>query len=363
MSHKVSAQPLTEAYLNRVVTAVPPHNVHRQFTTFAPSLLKDRERGLFRRMAQRSQIEHRYSFLKPATSDNELDGNNFYRKSDFPTTAERMRFYQAHALTLAKQAIDQLNIASLRSDITHVIVTSCTGFYAPGLDLEIVENYGLNPSVERSFIGFMGCYAAFNALKLARHIVRSTPEAKILVVNLELCTLHLQLTEDIGQLLSYLIFADGCAASLISAETNGLKLDSFYTTVMPDSTRQITWAIGDQGFDMHLSGEVPTTIAAALPDYSDKLLNGVKTEAMTHWAIHPGGRSILDAVQKSFGLTNQAMQPSRTVLRDYGNMSSATIMFVLKTIMESSAPPGPGCAMAFGPGVTLESMLFTKVVA
>ncbi len=310
-------------------------------------------------MADRSQIEHRYSFLKPDPVGDALDGNAFYQHGDFPDTGKRMRFYEQHAFTLACAALDKLNLLAFKDEITHVIVTSCTGFYAPGLDLQIVEHYKLAPGTERTIVGFMGCYAAFNGLKLARHIVRSENNAKALLLNLELCTLHLQETDGIEQLLSYLIFADGCAASIVSAEPHGIALESFCSTIMPGSGDQITWAIGDSGFDMVLSGEVPATIADAIPSTRDVILNGHATEDITHWAVHPGGRSILDAVQKSFSLPDAAMQPSRRILREFGNMSSATVMFVLKDILEAATAPGLGCALAFGPGVTLESMLFS----
>lgn len=350
---------MTKTYLNHIATAVPPHDIHQRFTNFAPGFLgKEREGALFKRMINRSQIEHRYSFLKPCQTGNELDGDNFYRHGDFPDTGERMQFYQKHAFLLVKQALDKL---AINDSITHVIVTSCTGFYAPGLDLEIVEHYGLKPETERTIVGFMGCYAAFNGLKLAWHFIRSRAEAKVLLVNLELCTLHLQATHKIEELLSYLIFADGCAASIISAEPNGIELQSFCSTIMPNSGDQITWAIGSSGFDMVLSGEVPATILEAMPLMREKILNNRQVQDIQHWAIHPGGRSVLDAVQKSFSLPDEVLQPSRKVLRDFGNMSSATVMFVLKDILEIETVSGMGCAMAFGPGVTLESMLFQKI--
>jgi predicted naringenin-chalcone synthase len=268
----------------------------------------------------------------------------------------RAEFYRQQAFPLVRKALDGLPLGELKDKITHLIVTTCTGFYAPGIDLEIINHYGLNPAVERTVIGFMGCYAGMNALKLARHIVRSHPEAQVLILNIELCTLHLQETDDLEQILSFLIFADGCAASLVSARSAGIELQSFHAAVMPDSGNQITWAIGGNGFDMHLSGEVPATIAKGLPDALAAILAGGSAGDFSHWAIHPGGRSVLDAVRDGAGLEEGALAVSRKVLRDFGNMSSASIMFVLKEFLQQG--PGRGCAMAFGPGLTVESMLF-----
>ncbi len=350
-----------EAYLNLIATAVPDHDVHNKFVTYAPRLLKtDRNRALFKRMAERSQIEHRYSFLHPHLVFEKLDTDDFYPNGSFPDTATRMRFYQRHAFTLARRALDKLQLADRKDDITHIIVTTCTGFYAPGLDLEIISPYDLNPSVERSVVGFMGCYAAINALKLAYHIVRSEEGAQVLIVNLELCTLHLKETDDLEQLLSFLIFADGCATSIVSANPQGLELNSFHAAIIPGTSKQITWNIDQLGFDMVLSGEVPKTIAAGLPSRMKSILNGTKIEEVRHWAIHPGGRTVLDAVEKCVGLSAECLNTSRDILRRYGNMSSATVMFVLQEMMQENVPAGIGCAMAFGPGVTVESMMFEK---
>jgi alpha-pyrone synthase len=350
---------VVEAYLNQIVTAVPDHDVHRKFIDYAPSLLGDeKQRGLLRRMASKAQIDHRYSFLRPHPDAKGFDADGFYRPGAFPDTQTRMRFYEQHALGLAKRTLDQLNFAEHKDDITHLILTTCTGFYAPGIDLQVMEHYGLNLSVERTVIGFMGCNAALNALKLARHIVRSEPSSKVAILNLELCTIHLQETDDLEQLLSFLIFADGCSASLVSANPVGIELQSFTSTVMPNSADQITWHIGGLGFDMVLMGRVPSTITNGLPHSLDSILCGQRPEGIEHWAIHPGGRTILDAVQKSIGLPDGMLRQSRDILRRFGNMSSATVMFVLKEMLQPGTAAGRGCAMAFGPGLTAESMLF-----
>lgn len=348
-----------DAYLNDISLAVPANDIHRKFIDFAPSLLKDdRSRGLFRRMAERCQIDHRYSSLKPHPEPAQLDADGFYRRNRFPDTERRMQVYQRDAFPLARQALDGLKLADMKDEITHLIITTCTGFYAPGIDIEVIGHYGLKSSVERTIVGFMGCYAGMNALKLARHIVRSEPGARVLILNLELCTLHLKETGSLEQMLSFLIFGDGCSASIVSADPAGIELQSFHSAVLPGSGNQITWSIGGSGFDMRLSGEVPRTIAAGLPDCLPDVLAGGRTDHFRHWAVHPGGRTILDAVREGAGIEEDTLRASREVLRRFGNMSSATIMFVLKKIMEQGK--GRGCGMAFGPGLTVESMLFQQ---
>lgn len=352
------------AYVNRIGTAVPPHDVHAKFVDFAPRLLSAaRDRLLFQRMARKAQIAHRFSYLEPDPVPERLDRAGFYRRGHFPDTGERMAFYRRHAIDLAEGAIADLGGAPALAGVTHLLITSCTGFAAPGLDLEIVWRFGLDPAVERTVVGFMGCYAAINAFKLAHHIVRSDAAARVLVVNLELCTLHLQEADELETVLSFLIFADGAAASLVSAEPAGIELRGFHCAVVPDSAAQITWHIGQAGFDMVLSGEVPQTIHDALPATIGAILGGQPVAAIRHWAIHPGGRTVLDAVERALDLDPAALAASRQVLAEYGNMSSPTVVFVLKALAEAAhrqgaSEGGPGCAMAFGPGLTVESMRF-----
>jgi predicted naringenin-chalcone synthase len=210
-------------------------------------------------------------------------------------------------------------------------------------------------------VGFMGCYAAINALKLARHIVRSAPESRVLLVNLELCSLHLQETNDIEQMLSYLVFGDGCAASVVSADPTGLAIDRFHAALVPDTRHLITWKIRDLGFDMFLSGRVPRAISHGLETAASAILDGASPEAIELWAVHPGGRSVLDAVEHGLGLEPDALSASRSVLARFGNMSSATVMFVLQSILGAAKNGQRGCAISFGPGLTAETMLFHKV--
>ena len=353
---------MTTAYINRIATAVPQHDVHRAFVEFAEGMLPEgTARNLFRRMARMSAIEHRYSFLQPIATEDHLwrDSEDFYVLGDFPGTARRMQMFERFAPQLAQCALSRLALTEEeRKGVTHVIVTTCTGLYAPGLDFEAVTYLGLNPSVERTMIGFMGFYAAINALKSARHIVRSDPRAKVLILNLEVCSLHLQETQDLEQILSFLLFADGCAACLVSADEVGLGMDSFLALNIPKTSHLITWRIRGGGFDMHLSGQVPGELCRAMKEIGSVVTRGKDPLAVDLWAVHPGGRTILDAVEKGLGLRADALTHSRDVLANFGNMSSATVMFVLKQVMQHAQTGQQGCAMSFGPGVTAETMLF-----
>ena len=356
---------MTTAHINRIGTATPEYDVHHAFIDFAANLLAEgTPRKLFHRMARLSEIEHRYSFVNPnATADGTWrDVESIYVPGNFPSTARRMELFEQYAPQLARKALDNLSLTEAeRRGITHVIVTSCTGLYAPGLDFEVVNYLGLNPSVERTMICFMGCYAAMNALKSAHHIIRSVPEAAVLILNLELCSLHFQESHQLEQVLSFMVFADGCAASLITAQKNGLSIDSFLALTIPHTSKMITWRVGNLGFDMHLSGEVPAEIGRALGQSGSEITRGQHPSSIDWWAVHPGGRSILDSVEKGLGLRSDGLACSRDILARFGNMSSATVMFVLQQIMEKAQRGQQGCAMSFGPGLSAETMLFHAV--
>jgi predicted naringenin-chalcone synthase len=353
---------MSEAYANRISTAVPPHDVHRFFIDFAESLLSQhpRHQAIFSRMADRGGIEHRFSCVAPSKDPQgeSVDLKGIFKRDAFPGTAARMEMFEAAAPVLAATAVEKLLRNEDRDRITHLIVTTCTGFSAPGLDMEIMARCGLRTSVERTIIGFMGCYAAINALKLARHIVRSERHARVLVVNVELCTLHLRQTSDLEKLLSFCLWGDGCAAALVSADPFGLRLDRFHGIVATEGRDLMSWNIRDDGFAMVLSGQVPGAIHEALQSGIGDILGNRNVAEIDLWAVHPGGRSILDAVERSLELDPDALNASRDVLRRNGNMSSATVMFVLEQMLRAETQGKVGCAMAFGPGLTAETMMF-----
>ena len=350
-------------HINRVATAVPAHDVHQAFIDFARDTLEDpRARRVFDRMADRSGVAHRFSTLVPGPAHGPaLDTGDFYRRGAFPSTAARMAVYEREATGLAAEAVSRLD----PGPVTHIVVASCTGFTAPGLDQKLVDQLQLGPSLRRTLIGFMGCYAIVPALRLAAEAVQADPAARVLVVSLELCTLHLQETQDLETVLSFLIFGDGTAAALITAEPHGIALHGFYAATLPDTQELITWRIGDQGFDMHLSGKVPAAIAAALRQEADRndgagLLAGQDPAEIALWAVHAGGRTVLDAVEQGLRLPSHALDHSRAVLNEVGNVSSATLGFVLARMLAGTTT-GPGLAMAFGPGLCAETFRFSRV--
>lgn len=361
---------MTTAHINAIGTAVPPHEVHAAFSAFVQASLDDRKRrSVFERMAGLSGIERRYSFIEPEVlpDGRVTDTERFYAPDGFPSTAARMERYERWAPGLAIRAIEALSPDIAAAGITHLVVASCTGFVAPGIDQIIVERTGIDPTVERTVIGFMGCYAAVNSLRAAHHIVRSEPDARVLVVTVELCTLHFQRTQDLGRLLAMFLFGDGAAAALVTADSIGIALTDFRSAAIPGSADAITWRIGDQGFDMHLGGEVPARIAEALANERMRnddrgLLRGQAPEDFDLWAVHAGGRTILDAVERAFDLDPDALSPSRAVLRDVGNVSSSTLMFVLERMLAGHGrSEAKGLALAFGPGLAAESFRFRMV--
>jgi alpha-pyrone synthase len=331
-------------------TAIPDHDIHAAFTDWARAQLSDpREQALFARMASRSGIAHRRSVL-PKSAGNPIGPTGFYAGGTMPGTSARMTLYADAAPELALAAIAKHDDIS---GITHLVVASCTGFVAPGIDQIIAARLGLDGSVERTLIGFMGCYAAVTALRTARHIVRSDPAARVLVVTVELSTLHLQPDTTLQPLLAMLQFGDGAAAALVTASGPGLALDRSFAATLPDSADLIRWDVTDSGFAMHLSGEVPGRISAALATPAFRAQIPASADS---WAIHAGGRSILDAVEHGLGLAPDALAASRAVLHDYGNMSSATLMFVLARLWQLR--PESGVALAFGPGLAAEGLTF-----
>lgn len=348
------------AYLNAVGSAVPDHDIHHAFIDWARERVEARSKRLFERMADRSGIAHRWSILPPTEAGASPVGEGgFYAATSFPGTAARMTLYAEHAPALAIAAVDALRTKVGLDGITHLVVASCTGFVAPGIDQIVARRIGLSPTVERLLIGFMGCYAAIVALRTARHIVRSEPNARVLVVTVELSTLHLQAVSAIEPLLAMLQFGDGAAAALVTADASGFALEAPFATTLADSDHLIRWDITDSGFAMHLSGEVPGRIAAAItePEFRAVASGGHPPESVDAWAVHAGGRSILDAVEHALHLPAEALAASRAVLAENGNMSSATLMFVLERLLA-----GPkvtrGVALAFGPGLAAEGFGF-----
>ena len=347
------------AHIHAIGTAVPGHDIHDAFIDWARAQVAPKAARLFDRMAARAGIGHRWSVL-PQGGDggSPVAPGGFYAVDPLPGTAERMAVYAEAAPALALAAIEALAARVELDRITHLVVASCTGFVAPGVDQIIAARLGLSPDVERLLVGFMGCYAAVAALRSARHIVRSDPAARVLVVTVELSTLHLQASDAVEPLLAMLQFGDGAAAALVAAEPRGFEIERPFAAALPDSADLIRWAITDRGFAMHLSGKVPGRIAEALAQKAFvAALAGGDPAAVDGWAVHAGGRSILDAVEHALALPPPALAASRQVLADNGNMSSATLMFVLATLLAGERVDN-GVALAFGPGLAAEGFGF-----
>ena len=294
-----------------------------------------------------------------------------------PTTKERNDLFAAEATALfieAASAAVALCEGIIPADITHVVTVSCTGFFNPGPDYKIVRALGLRPSVQRYHLGFMGCYAAFPALRAAKAFCEADPQAVVLVVSVELCSLHVRTSNDPDTIMGSSLFADGAAAAVVTARelpvsAPMIELDHFETVLTPVGEDSMAWNIGDHGFEMDLDTYVPKIIDEHIVSALEPLLSHSRELAdlpyssIRHWAIHPGGRSILDKVQAKLELSDEQLIPARETLRNFGNMSSATVMFVLKHILAQPAEQAREmiCGMAFGPGLTVETGLFTKV--
>ncbi len=286
----------------------------------------------------------------------------------FPAVSQRMAAFREYALPLSLAAIENC-FAQLPAfnpqEITHLVTVSCTGMYAPGLDIEIIGALELSTNIERTAINFMGCYAAFNALKVANTICKAHPEANVLVVCTELCTLHFQKSAEHDHLVSNALFADGAAAVLVSSRPQpgmNLELEAFHCELLPSGKSDMAWHIGDFGFEMTLSAYIPELIKKGIKQLSTSLLSRLKLdlEAIKWFAIHPGGRKILEAIEQELGLTKTDNRFAYGVLREFGNMSSVTVLFVLQKLIAALQPENEDervLSFAFGPGLTMESML------
>jgi len=284
----------------------------------------------------------------------------------FPSINERMELYKQHALPLALNAIEKCVASHIHpTQITHLITISCTGMSAPGLDLEIVEALNLSPTIFRTSINFMGCYAAIHGLKLAQMICATEPTAQVMLVAVELCTLHFQKEYTADSASSSLLFGDGCAAVLVNnvPTKKSITIEGFHAHIVSKGKQDMAWQINTNGFLMHLSSYIPklieTDIANILSAAQNKCLpDGA---AIKYWCIHPGGKKIVDIIQQKLQLTDTDTTYSRNVLQQYGNMSAPTILFVLKEIMQEDLQDGdPIFGVAFGPGLTVETFIARK---
>ncbi|MBS9523427.1 type III polyketide synthase [Litoribacter ruber] len=312
-----------------------------------------------------SGIDNRYSVLKDFEK-NDFKDFRFFPQSEnlepFPSTRDRMRVFQQEAPSLAIKAISNClsNSEVKAEEVTHLILVSCTGMYAPGLELEIMGKMGFKDTVERYCIHFMGCYAAFTAIKMADRICTSDPEAKVVLACVELCTIHFQKDYNEDNLLANALFGDGAAAALVANSKQGIGIKDYQSNLVREGEGDMAWHIGDFGFEMKLSKYIPGLLEKGIEALGKKLEEKFKLSTIKNFAIHPGGKMILKKVEESFGIDSEQNCFAHQVLRDFGNMSSATILFVLEKILKQDGNPGEILAMGFGPGLTLETLLLDK---
>lgn len=359
------------SYITSIGIANPEHCFSQEtianFMVKAMQLDSDGERKL-RALYRATGIETRSSVLTDYGKAKDFDFYPNDISSAYPSTMQRMELFRKFAPALSAAAVQDClrRISNFeKSEITHLIVVSCTGLYAPGLDIDLVKRLGLNTSVQRTCINFMGCYAAFNAIKLADTIAKGNANAKVLVVCTELCSIHFQHENSEDNLLANSLFADGSAAVLIESKPRrGINLRplSFYADLALHGEEAMAWKIGDLGFEMRLSSYVPEVIRTGIKSLTQSLLGALekKISEVDFFAIHPGGKKILEVIETELALSKKQNHHAYEVLRQHGNMSSPTVLFVLHHLMKQLGPSDHGktiLSFAFGPGLTLESML------
>jgi predicted naringenin-chalcone synthase len=352
-----------------IATAVPEY-CHRQkdilsFMQNAYSLDEIEKRKLSF-LYHQSNIEKRYSVIGDFSLPREEWQFLSQLDNSFPSLEKRLELYKKEALPLSVNAIKRCIDGHIKpSAITHLITVSCTGMSAPGLDLEIMEAMNLQQNIFRTSVNFMGCYAAIHAMKIADMICKTNENANVIIVATELCTLHFQKEYTLDNAASSLLFSDGSAALLMSnnfENKNSVSVNSFHSAISFKGKQDMAWELSSKGFLMTLSGYIPQLIEEDIFTLVNENLkkNNLQKEDITHWCIHPGGRKIIDTIQKKLSLCECALNHSRNVLRNYGNMSSPTILFVLKEMMDdlkNNAKPANIFGVAFGPGLTMETFL------
>jgi predicted naringenin-chalcone synthase len=328
-------------------------------TVYASS---EAEKRKLRFLYQQSGIKQRYSVI--GDYSRQVEDWKFYPQTEnldpFPSLEQRMMVFNKQAPLLSVDAIRNcLGHIHNPKNITHLITVSCTGMSAPGLDLQVLELMDLEKNIFRTSVNFMGCYAAIHGLKIADAICKSDRSAQVLVVCTELCTLHFQREGTVDNITSSLLFADGSAAVLMSNsdQHDGLHIDSFHSEVIPKGKRDMAWELSSNGFLMTLSGYIPDLIEEDFDNIVDRALKKEKVDKkdVSHWCIHPGGKRVLEAIHKSLGFTDGQLHHSYRILNQFGNLSSATILFVLKEMLQEKKQIKKMFGAAFGPGLTVET--------
>lgn len=360
------------SYITAIGTANPQNrfsqSVIAEFMLRAMKLNNGDSRKL-KTIFRASGIEYRHSVLEDYGRTKDF---TFFpdaiKVESFPGTEKRLKLFREHALKLSIASFEDM-LASCRDfsvgDITHLVVVCCTGMYAPGLDIDLVNSLKLSSTVQRTAINFMGCHASFNALKVADALCTSDPDAKVLIVCTELCSIHFQRTANDDNFLANALFADGSASVLVEGSSRNalrLKMEKFHSDLAPEGESDMAWTIGDLGFQMRLSSYVPDLIKKGVSSLIETLLQkaDIDLSEIQHFAIHPGGKKILAVIEDELKLSKCKNVAAYHVLKNFGNMSSPTVLFVLREIVRNLNGAHHGervLGLAFGPGLTLESMV------
>jgi len=353
-------------FIQQISTAVPNEAIEQNdianFMVKGMKLNAEEERKL-RAVFRLSGIKSRHSVIPDYQYEDDSKWNFYPPVSSEKdvSTMERMQLFQKTAFPLMEQALVPVFDKHDRQTFTHLITVSCTGMYAPGMDIQLIKSYELSPFIERTSIQFMGCFAAINALKTANHICKSDENAKVLIVCLELCTIHFQSNYSEDNLLANTIFGDGAAGVVVSNKAEGAKfsIEGFKSLVDGNSENEMAWHIGNHGFEMKLSAYVPDVIESKIKELADQLIENYKLsfDDIHHFAIHPGGKRILEAVEKGLSLNAEVNEIAFEVFQKYGNMSSPTILFVLEELANKAQAGERTLGFAFGPGLSMESIL------
>lgn len=363
------------SYLLALETATPEYlHQHSDFVNFYCNAMDEYDEKTSRKIqviAKKSGIQQRYSVIK----DFSLNPTDFQffapsiHLDPMPGLSKRMAVYNDEALKLSLEAVSKINnIENLKDRLTHIITVTCTGLFAPGLEIEIVRHLNLNPAINRSSINFMGCNAAVLALKQADQICNASPDALVLVVCTELCSIHFQKDFSDDYILSNLLFGDGCAATIISGKIqevdpdfHPLNMENFNSLIIHEGANDMAWQITEKGFIMNLSSYVSALINSKIRDLFTK--SGVVPKMIDHWVIHPGGKKILDDFSDVVPLEKEKLNASYEILKQFGNMSSATVLFVLQHLLNNQGiqPKESIFLAAFGPGLSIESTVLTYV--
>ena len=359
------------AYIHRIETALPEHIFKQEELR---EIMKDvvgttkREKRIIHHLYANSGIDTRYSVIDDF-HNRDTPALFFNGQGATPGTKSRNDLYIKKGRDLFVEVAEKLlkNSEFDAQDITHLITVSCTGFYAPGPDFDIINSLGLDPSIERYHLGFMGCYASIPALKMAQQFCAANDDATVLLVSVELCSIHFQANSEMDNLLSSTVFSDGGGGAIVSSktpDTSHFRIDGFASSINKKGEDDMAWSIGDTGFNMILSNYIPDLLKEGMDDFLLDVMNQfqITHDEIEQWAIHPGGKAILDKLENSTSVPKGKLDSSRNILSRFGNMSSATILFVLKELMNQSSKKKEEktLAMAFGPGLTLESALLTK---